>query len=102
MTEAPSSPSAMLNRADFESNTSSSSLILRSRASARSLSEIFSAMPDPPHFSCAILEFERLYSRRGNDAICKFAVWWSGTDDRDNGLPIGKNLDAGQNTRWTM
>src|SRR5262245_31800230 len=36
----------MLNRADFEMSTSSSSLIFRSRASARSFREIFLAMAE--------------------------------------------------------
>src|SRR6185437_9139902 len=44
MLTAPSFPSAILNNADFEISTSSSSLIFRSRTSARSFSDIPSAM----------------------------------------------------------
>src|SRR5262245_24102626 len=50
----------MLNRADFEMRTSSSSLIFRSRASARSLREIFLAMAQSSRLP--ILQLSRLYS----------------------------------------
>src|SRR5689334_20831296 len=63
MLTAPSFPSAILNNGDFEISTSSSSLIFRSRASARSFSDTLSAMIGPPDLLVRLMTFRVQSSR---------------------------------------